>query len=91
MNDPRRHGSAAKQVAALSVLAEAAQRAEATDSAVTREELQKAVDGARNVGVGWTKIGDALGIASGNAYQRYRTRPSSEPACDEPPDDEACG
>jgi hypothetical protein len=40
-----------------------------------RDELQAAVDAARDIGLGWTKIGDALGIARGNAYQRYRKRP----------------
>ncbi|BBZ30124.1 hypothetical protein MMAD_44190 [Mycolicibacterium madagascariense] len=38
-------------------------------------ELRDAVDAARDVGVEWGEIGTALGIARGNAYQRYRKRP----------------
>jgi hypothetical protein len=33
------------------------------------------------MGIGWTKIGDTLGIASGNAYHRYRKRPEQQ-RCD---------
>ena len=39
-------------------------------------DLQRAVDAARDLEVGWGQIGSALGIARGNAYQRYRTKPS---------------
>ena len=38
--------------------------------------LQAAIDDARDAGVSWQAIGDALGIARGNAYQRYRRRPA---------------
>lgn len=38
--------------------------------------LQAAVDAARGQHVQWGEIGAALGIARGNAYQRYRQRPS---------------
>ena len=38
-------------------------------------ELRDAVDAARALGVEWGEIGAALGIARGNAYQRYRKRP----------------
>jgi hypothetical protein len=34
--------------------------------------IHRAVIAARAEGVGWTRIGDALGIAGGNAYQKYR-------------------
>jgi hypothetical protein len=93
---PREHGCAAKQAAAVELLAAARQRFEAEDTADSRRDLQTAVDAARDVGVGWTRIGDTLGIASGNAYQRYRKRPSrSVDGSDSPtpkfPDDEACG
>ena len=95
---PRGHGCAAKQAAAVELLAAARQRFEAEDTADSRRDLQRAVDAARDVGVGWTRIGDTLGIASGNAYQRYRKR--SSPSVDGTedvsptlgfPDDEACG
>jgi hypothetical protein len=36
--------------------------------------LQAAVDNARDQQVPWGEIGSALGIARGNAYQRYRKR-----------------
>lgn len=38
--------------------------------------LQAAVDEARAQHVQWGEIGAALGIARGNAYQRYRWRPA---------------
>lgn len=38
-------------------------------------ELRIAVDAARELDVEWGEIGTALGIARGNAYQRYRKRP----------------
>jgi hypothetical protein len=37
--------------------------------------LQAAVDAARALDVEWGRIGSALGIARGCAYQRYRKRP----------------
>jgi hypothetical protein len=95
---PRGHGCAAKQAAAVELLAAARQRVEAENTTDTRRDLHEAVDAARDVGVGWTRIGDTLGIASGNAYQRYRKR--ATPFVDgtdddspppEFPDDEACG
>ncbi|MBJ7337915.1 hypothetical protein [Mycolicibacterium sp.] len=39
-------------------------------------ELQTAVNAARDLDVEWGRIGSALGIARGNAYQRYRRKPS---------------
>lgn len=41
-----------------------------------RRDVQVAVDAARELDVQWGPIGSALGIARGNAYQRYRKRPS---------------
>lgn len=38
------------------------------------KDLQAAVDGARDLGVQWGQIGSTLGIARGNAYQRYRKK-----------------
>ena len=73
----------AEQEAAVRHLADAAQQVQEADTPISREQLRSAVDAARYAGVGWTKIGDTLGIASGNAYQRYRRRPSSsEQRCD---------
>jgi hypothetical protein len=92
---PRGHGCAAKQAAAVELLAAANQRLESADTADSRRDLHEAVDAARDAGVGWTRIGDTLGIASGNAYQRYRKRSSPSVDGDDPtpefPDDEACG
>jgi hypothetical protein len=44
------------------------------DIEAARERMQDAVDAARSVGIGWEQIGETLGIARGNAYQRYRHR-----------------
>lgn len=60
--------------AAMRRLTEAAREVDYADTPISQEELRFAVNAARDVGVGWTKIGDTLGIASGNAYQRYRKR-----------------
>jgi hypothetical protein len=68
---------AAQDAAALSRLATATRMVEDTGTPAARSDLQQAVDAARELGIGWTKIGDVLGIASGNAYQRYRKRPST--------------
>ena len=47
-------------------------RVEALESA--KRELQGAVDAARALGAEWGQIGAALGIARGNAYQRFRRK-----------------
>ena len=39
-----------------------------------QRELQSAVDAARELGAGWGQVGAALGIARGNAYQRFRKK-----------------
>lgn len=62
----------AEQDAALERLAEAHRLAAENHTPEAREQIRLAVDAAREVGVGWTRIGDTLGIAGGNAYQRYR-------------------
>jgi hypothetical protein len=41
-------------------------------SSQTEAQLRAAVCAARQAGIEWGKIGDVLGIARGNAYQRYR-------------------
>jgi hypothetical protein len=66
---------------ALRRLADAALAVKHSDTPDSQEHLRSAVDAARDMGIGWTKIGDTLGIASGNAYQRYRKRPEQQP-CD---------
>ncbi|BDX34323.1 hypothetical protein TUM20985_48700 [Mycobacterium antarcticum] len=71
--------------AALRRLAEAVQQVRHADTPITQQQLRAAVDSARDAGLGWTQIGDALGIASGNAYHRYRRRPiasEQEQPCD---------
>jgi anti-sigma B factor antagonist len=42
-----------------------------------RDELASAVGAARDLGVSWQTIGDALGMRRGAAYQRFRLRPPS--------------
>jgi hypothetical protein len=42
-----------------------------------RQHLRTAVGAARDAGATWMHIGDRLGIARGNAYQRYRERPAA--------------
>jgi hypothetical protein len=39
-----------------------------------QRELQSAVDAARELGAEWGQIGAALGLARGNAYQRFRKK-----------------
>jgi len=41
-------------------------------SSQAEAQLRAAVCAARQAGIEWGKIGDVLGIARGNAYQRYR-------------------
>lgn len=71
----------AEQDDAVAALRVAARHAEEAGTADSHSQLRCAVDAARAVGVGWTRIGDALGIASGNAYQRYRKRNTAEEGC----------
>jgi hypothetical protein len=40
-----------------------------------QSHLRLVVQRANHQGLSWQSIGDALGIARGNAYQRYRRRP----------------
>lgn len=42
---------------------------------IAQGDLAKAVLAANDLGVTWQMIGDTLGIARGNAYQRFRRRP----------------
>ena len=62
-------------------LADAAREAQHSATPDSQEQLRSAVDAARDMGIGWTKIGDTLGIASGNAYHRYRKR-TDQQRCD---------
>lgn len=70
-----------EQDVALERLASAARQATHTRTPESREQVQLAVDAARDVGVGWTRIGDTLGIAGGNAYQKYRRKHSPDECC----------
>lgn len=86
MNTPRRKtkshsGWTAEHDTAVSRLADAAREAQYSNTPDSQEQLRSAVDAARDIGIGWTKIGDTLGIASGNAYHRYRKR-TSQQRCD---------
>jgi hypothetical protein len=40
------------------------------------KQLRDAIDAAREAGIAWGVIGDRLGMARGNAYQKYRKRPA---------------
>ncbi|KAA0102198.1 hypothetical protein CIW49_02425 [Mycolicibacterium sp. P1-18] len=44
-----------------------------------QHRLQVAVDAARDADAAWGEIGDALGVARGNAYQRHRHRAARDP------------
>lgn len=46
-----------------------------------QHDMQGAVDSARDLGVEWGRIGAAIGMARGNAYQRFR-RKRGRPAVD---------
>ena len=85
-NQPRnpksRNTWTAEHDAAVRHLADATQQVKEADTPISQEHLRAAVDAARELGVGWTRIGDTLGIASGNAYQRYRKRSDTGRRCD---------
>lgn len=86
MNPPRRKTKShsvwtAEHDTAVRRLADAAQEVKHSDTPSSQQQLRSAVDAARDMGIGWTKIGDTLGIASGNAYHRYRKR-TTQQRCD---------
>ena len=61
----------------LAVLDAAVARTREVGAHATAEDgLRDAVDAARSAGIPWGIIGDRLGMARGNAYQRYRKRPA---------------
>jgi hypothetical protein len=77
-----RESSALRTVQAANASARATPpRSEARMSAEL--DLRHAVDAARDLGLEWGKIAGALGVARGNAYQKYR-RPSTLPRMDAP-------
>jgi hypothetical protein len=43
------------------------------------DQLAAAVSAARDAGLTWGTIANVLGVARGNAYQRYRHRPPQAP------------
>lgn len=69
------------QIAAADAGVQAAKR-NRSQASVARAELQvrAAVGRARELGIEWGRIGSALGIARGCAYQRYRRHPRERPA-----------
>ena len=74
-NSSARRQWLAEQDAAIERLATAAASVGSHRDVEANRLVQTAVDAARDAGVGWTRIGDTLGIAGGCAYQRYRKRP----------------
>ena len=76
-----RSGWTADHDTAVRRLADAAREAQQSNTPDSQEQLRSAVDATRDIGIGWTKIGDTLGIASGNAYHRYRKR-TDQQRCD---------
>lgn len=74
-------GWTAEHDTAVRRLADAAREVQYSNTPDSQEQLRSAVDAARDIGIGWTKIGDTLGIASGNAYHRYRKR-TDQQRCD---------
>ena len=63
-------------VAAERTLTAAKRTRSVPDVESAQRDLQAAVNTARGLDVGWGEIGAALGIARGNAYQRFRSKPS---------------
>jgi hypothetical protein len=55
--------------------AAAADTAPSCDAPAAQSALGQAVDAARANHCSWGDIANVLGIARGNAYQRYRTKP----------------
>jgi hypothetical protein len=82
-SDPGEEALALRRLT-LAAVAERAvtEQASAHERELSRHELQVAVDAARMIGVGWTKIGGTLGIRSGNAYQKYRKPATTRFTCD---------
>jgi hypothetical protein len=63
------------EVSAAGASLQAAKRTHSVATVARAEgELHAAVDAARELDVEWGRIGSALGIARGCAYQRYRKR-----------------
>lgn len=58
------------------VVAAKQRRASAAEIDAAKSALHAAAVAAHDAGIGWTFIGDTLGIRRGNAYQRYRKRAS---------------
>jgi hypothetical protein len=72
---------ALRDVAAAGAVAVAAKHEQSVASPEHAErQLHAAVDIARELGVEWGRIGSALGIARGCAYQRYRKRRTRQAA-----------
>lgn len=68
-----RTATALQGIEAAAVGLTAAKRTRSADViAHAQHELRVAVHAARDLDVQWGSIGSALGIARGNAYQRYR-------------------
>jgi hypothetical protein len=66
---------ALREVSAAGISLQAAKRTHSVGSVECAElRLHAAVDAARDLDVEWGRIGSALGIARGCAYQRYRKR-----------------
>jgi hypothetical protein len=66
---------ALREVSAAGASLQAAKGAHSVGSVERAElHLHAAVDAARDLDVEWGRIGSALGIARGCAYQRYRKR-----------------
>jgi hypothetical protein len=66
---------ALRDVSAAGASLQAAKRTHSVASVARAErQLHAAVDLARELDVEWGRIGSALGIARGCAYQRYRKR-----------------
>jgi hypothetical protein len=66
---------ALREVSAAGASLQVAKRTHSAGSIERAElHLHAAVDAARDLDVEWGRIGSALGIARGCAYQRYRKR-----------------
>lgn len=68
--------SALHDIAIAGAALDTAKRARSIEAVSQAErEMRATVDAARDLGVAWGRIGLALGVARGNAYQRFRRKP----------------
>jgi hypothetical protein len=83
-DDPRSIDAALAAVADAGARVDAAKAARSRSTRTAERELCEAVKAARELNIAWGRIANVLGIARGNAYQRYRPRRVPVPRPDAP-------